>query len=755
MNAKRKPPSGKPKRPGFPSQDDILKFLRDNNDEPGKREIARAFNIRGQDRIALKKLLKSMTEQGLLKRHGKKVREAGSLAPVTVLIITGIDEDGEVLARPAEWDEDSDGQPPQIVVRSDRAGSRRRDQQTPGIGQKILAKTRRIKGSDYPYEASTIRVLASSSSQVLGMYRRDGDMRRVVPVDKRARSELTVQPGDDGGAQSGELVEVELVRDRGRDMKSARVVKRLGSVSDQRNISLIAIHQHDIPNAFSQDVLKETKELAPYAHSGRTDLRDVPLITIDPPDARDHDDAVWAAQDDAPDNAGGFQVIVAIADVAHYVNPSSALDRDARTRGNSVYFPDLVVPMLPERISNDLCSLKEHQDRPALACFMTFSKSGAKKSHRFERVTMCSHASLSYEQAQAAIDGHADSTAGPLTDVVLRPLWKAFGKLSSARSRRAPLELELPERKIILNDEGFIDRILTPDRLDAHRLVEEFMIQANIAAAETLEKARTPLLYRVHEAPGAEKVQALHEFLSSLGLSSPKGQVMQPKNFNALLQKVKGKDYQQIVHDVVLRTQSQAVYSPNNQGHFGLNLRRYAHFTSPIRRYADLIVHRALISALNMGNDGLSDTDMANLDDTAEFISGAERRAMVAERDTVDRLVAAYLADRLRARFTGRISGVNKAGLFIRLDDTGADGFVPVSTIGSDYFVHEEVQHALVGAQTGETYQLADRVEVRLVEVTPIAGGLRFELLSTGKPGKRPKQIKRRERRPGSRRRRS
>ncbi|HKG74522.1 MAG TPA: ribonuclease R, partial [Aestuariivirgaceae bacterium] len=507
-------------------------------------------------------------------------------------------------------------------------------------------------------------------------------------------------------------------------------------LKDQRNISLIAIHEHGIPTHFPDAALVETSALRNFDPSGREDLRSVPLITIDPLDARDHDDAVWAEPDGDPANPGGFRVIVAIADVAQYVRPGTTLDREARIRGNSVYFPDRVVPMLPERISNDLCSLREKQDRAALACFMTFDRTGSKKSHRFARVVMRSAAKLAYEEAQAAIDGSPNTKTAALLDPVLRPLWRAFHALSQARGDRGPLELDLPERKILLDAHGIIERIFVPERLDAHKLIEEFMIQANVAAAETLEERRTPLIYRVHEPPAREKLQSLAEFLKTLGLPLPLGQVLKPRLFNGILQKVKNKDYENLVNQVVLRSQAQAVYSPENRGHFGLNLRRYAHFTSPIRRYADLIVHRALITALGLGKDGLSEEDKLSLVDTADLISATERRAMAAERATIDRLVAAHLSDRIGTHFDARINGVVGAGLFVTLSETGADGFIPVSSLSGGYFVYDESSHALVGERTGETYRLGDRVEVELKEVTPVSGGIRFAMISPGRKGK-------------------
>jgi len=711
--------------PAVPTEAEVLEFIQSSPGIVGKREIARHFAIKGGAKIGLKALLKKMEDKGLLSKRQRKLVDRTSLPPVTVLEVGGIDKDGEAWAEPVEWDERMAGKPPRIVLASGEAAKK---------GDRVLAKIEASRDGRYKFRAKVIKALSDRSNKVLGVFRiLRGQGARIVPVDKKARHELQVQAGDENGAVNGELVEAEIIRDRGRGLPSARVRERLGDLTNQRNISLIAIHQHGIPNAFPDRVIRESEALKPFSPKGRDDLRDVPLVTIDPPDARDHDDAVWAELDD---KTGGCNVIVAIADVAAYVRPGTALDREARIRGNSVYFPDRVVPMLPERISNDLCSLREKQDRPALACFMTFDKSGRKTKHRFARVVMRSAAKLSYEEAQAAIDGHPNDRTSALLEPVLQPLWAAYRILLKGRAVREPLELDLPERKLILDAHGLIERVVTPLRLDAHKLIEEFMIQANVAAAEELEAKKTPLLYRVHVPPTAEKIRALADFLRTVDLSFPLGQVMKPKHFNRLLQLVQGKDYQHLVNEVVLRTQSQAVYSPDNKGHFGLSLRRYAHFTSPIRRYADLIVHRALVTALGFGEDGLSPDDIAKLNDTADMISDAERRAMAAERETVDRLIASHLATQTGAVFRGRIGGVVGAGLFVTLDESGADGFVPVSTLGTDYFVFDKTRHALIGERTGQTYQLGDRLEVKLVEATPVSGGMRFEVVSEAREGK-------------------
>jgi ribonuclease R len=715
----------------LPSKQDIIDFLETSPAKTGKREIARAFGVKGADRITLKNLLRDMAEEGLIAGSRRKLTRPGALPPVTVIEITGRDADGEFVARPGTWDEEHGPAPRILMVES-------KGDQGPaaGIGDRVLARITALGGdADYPYQARTIKRLPRTTARsLLGIFRALKGGRGVIdPIDKKQLKEWTVPQGATGEAESGELVRFEIARSARYGVPTARIVERLGNPEAQQAISLIAVHAHGIPDTFPPAVIAEADAAKEVELGRREDLRAVPLITIDPSDARDHDDAVWAEPDPNPKNRGGWVVIVAIADVAHYVTPGSALDKEARKRGNSVYFPDRVVPMLPERISNDLCSLKEDVARPCLAVRMIFDKDGQKLSHRFFRGLMRSAASLSYEQAQAAIDGRTDETTAPLLDAVLRPLWGAYASLVLSRTARGPLELDLPERKILLDEQGRVRGVATPPRLDAHRLIEEFMIQANVAAAETLEAKRSPLIYRVHDAPSKEKLMALGEFLATIGMNLPKAGTLKPAQFNRILAETRAAPTAELVGEVILRSQSQAEYSPRNFGHFGLNLRRYAHFTSPIRRYADLIVHRALIRAFDLGDGGLTDKEMEELEDIAGAISDTERRAMAAERDTADRLIAAYLADRIGAAFPARVSGLVRTGLFVRLAETGADGFVPASGIGHEYFYHDEVRQALVGEDTGLAYQLGDPVEVRLVEAIPTAGALRFDMLSEGR----------------------
>ncbi|MFC5385745.1 ribonuclease R [Aquamicrobium segne] len=710
-----------------PSRDEVLRYITENPDHSGKREIAKAFGLRGQDRIWLKDLLRVLQDEGLLEKKRKRLLRPGNLPTITVLDIFTRDDDGGLLARPAEQDDDAPA--PVVFIRPARNGP------APGIGDRVLAKTFATGKDEGPaYTARVIKIFEKRTQAALGIFRTldDGSF-RIEPVERR-QPELIVDKEFRNGAQNGDLVEVEPSRTPRYGLPKARVISVLGSPLNEKAISMIAIHAHDIPYIFPQQVLTDTQALKPVEAGKREDWRNILLVTIDPADAKDHDDAVFAEPDPDEKNPGGVIVSVAIADVAAYVGPGSALDREALKRGNSVYFPDRVVPMLPERISNDLCSLREGEDRPAIAVRMTFTAQGRKLRHSFHRVMMKSAARLSYDQAQAAIDGFPDDKTAPLLETVLKPLWQAYGALKRGRDQREPLELDLPERKILLKKDGMVDRVIVPDRLDAHRLIEEFMIQANVAAAETLEGKKQPLIYRTHDGPTLAKQEILREFLQSIGLSLARGAQMRPSQFNGILARVRGTDEDALVNEVVLRTQSQAQYTPDNIGHFGLNLKRYAHFTSPIRRYADLIIHRALIAALGLGQGGLTGDEEAQLAETALLISEAERRAMAAERETVDRLIAIHLADRVNEDFQARISGVTKAGLFVQLPQFGADGFIPVSSLGGDYYLFDETARSLFGERSGKGYQLADHVEVRLLEVAPMAGAMRFEMLSEPKP---------------------
>lgn len=710
---------------GLPDPDTLLAFLREAGTAE-KTDIARHFGLKGHERRMLREMIRELEAAGKLGKRGRKgFAEVGALPPVGVADVSERDTDGDLYVRLVEASDDA----PRAVLVPDKTG---KTGPAVGLGARVLAKFER--GPD-GWEARIIKVLDTDTNRVLGVIRKSNREVRVEPVDRRSKDVLFVPPAQAESLKDGDLVFASIEKgDHRYGPKRGKILEIIGREDDTRAASLIAIAANKVPMGFSEAVEKEAEDQELPSLKGREDLRDLPLITIDPADARDHDDAVYAMRDDDPKNPDGWVVWVAIADVAAYVRPGTHLDREARDKGNSTYFPDRVEPMLPERLSNGLCSLKEGENRACMAVRMVFDKDGRKTGHKFVRGLMRSHAKLSYEQAQSAIDGQPDDTTGPIMGAILTPLWTAYHTMLKGRLKRSPLAIESPERRIRMTPDGQIASIEPRVSLEAHRLIEEMMIQANVCAAQTLEQKRTPLIYRIHETPSQEKTFNLADFLQTIGKPWDKGQAPTTKRLNALLDETRDGPHAEVVNEVVLRSQMQAIYSPENIGHFGLNLDRYAHFTSPIRRYSDLIVHRGLIRALNLGKDGLTDREIAELPDIAEQVTQTERRSMAAERAAMDRYMAAFLSERVGATFTGRITGVTRFGLFIRLDETGADGLVPVSSLGGEYFHHDDKGHALVGERSGQRWTLGRNVEVKLQEATPITGGLVFEMLSDPAP---------------------
>jgi len=724
----------KPPIAPFPDKQEILDFVLASATPVGVREIARHFDLKGADRRLLRRLLAELEEEGrLAKPERRKIAPAGALPAVAVLEIAGLDEDGELLARPArraeregeEEGEEGAGEPPRIYMAPDK-----RSRSALAVGERVLAKLERQ--ADGSYVASVIRRLGPSQlREVLGIYELGPKGGRLRPTDKRAKHDYRIARADSKGAEPGELVlaETKPHHRRAGSEREAVVIERLGGLDNHRALSLIAVHEHGIPTRFPEAAVAEAEAAGPVTLGRREDLRDLPLVTIDGADARDFDDAVFAEADPDPKNPGGWHLVVAIADVAHYVRPDGPLDRAARERGNSVYFPDRVVPMLPEALSNGWCSLRPEEERGCLAAHLWIDAGGRLKRQKFVRGLMRSAARLTYEQVQLARDGHPDAATEPLLEPVIAPLYGAFAALLAAREQRGTLELDLPERRPVLDEKGQVTGIVPRRRLDSHRLIEEFMITANVAAAQELEKRRQPCMYRVHDQPDKARVEALREVLDGLGLRLAKGQVPQPKLFTRILEQVKDTDAAPMVSELVLRAQAQAVYSPENLGHFGLALAKYAHFTSPIRRYADLLVHRGLIAGLKLGNDGLRPQDGEAFAEIGQAISMTERRSAAAERDAVDRLTAAFLQNRIGEVFAGRVGGVTRFGLFVTLEESGADGLVPVSSLPDDYYVHDERQHCLVGRRWGRVYRLGQRVAAALVEAEPMTGGLILRLV--------------------------
>ena len=697
--------------PGLPTKKQILDFIASSDQPAGKREIARAFNLKGNEKIALKAVLKDMADEGLIdSAPGRAFHKMGGVPKVTVLRVTSI-ADGEVWATPESWHADTPAPKLRVLERGRRSAL--------ALNDRILARTEeRGKG----HIAHVMKKLQRSADLILGVVRKEGDRFFLTPVDKRERRELPI--GDLKDAQPGDLV---LAEPSGRPPRvSARIDAILGDPFAPRSFSLIAIHKHGLRDQFRDDALEEAKKVARQPLGDREDLTHLPIVAIDPEDARDHDDAIWASPRDDGD---GWDAIVAIADVSFYVRPGSALDKEARARGNSVYFPDRVVPMLPHELSSGICSLKEGEPRAAMACHLHVAKDGALKSWRFSRAKICVAANIAYEQAQAAIDGQPSIVEPEVVENALKPLWECWRALLAARERREPLELDLPERRVVLDEKGRILSVAPRERLDAHRLVEDYMIAANVAAAKALEKKKAPVMYRVHEGPSREKLVTLKDYLATFDLEFALGQVVKPAVFNRIIERI-GPDHdaRPEIMEQLLRTQMQARYSPDTLGHFGLALASYAHFTSPIRRYADLLVHRALVSAYKLGEGGLPPEDATSFTEIGELISTLERRAMEAERETVDRYVAAFLADKVGQILPCRITGVQPFGFFATVEGLGGDGLVPAAILGNEYFRYDEASQSLIGDTTGETYRMGQKIELKLAEAVPASGALRFEL---------------------------
>ncbi|MDQ1158678.1 ribonuclease R [Sphingomonas sp. SORGH_AS 950] len=725
-------PMKKP-QPGLPTREQILAFIEQSDQPAGKREIARAFGLSAQEKIGLKALLKDMADEGLIdSAPGRAFHKMGGLPKVTVLRVVDVDDGGNVWGQPERWE--ADGVPiPRLRIRERKRGQL-------GIGQRVLARTEEAGGG---WIAHVMKTIAPASEQVLGVLREEAGRFWLTSVDKKDRREMMVS--DTGGAEAGDLV---LAEKAGRPPRiTAKVVERLGDPFAPRSFSLIAIHKFEIPDRFQPETLEEAECIARQPlGDDREDLRDLPIVAIDPVDARDHDDAVWAAPDDDPANPEGWRAIVAIADVSFYVRPGSAIDKDARRRGNSVYFPDRVVPMLPEILSADVCSLKEGEDRAALACHLQVTKDGKLKGFRFTRAVVRLAANIAYEDAQAAIDGELSH---PLTETALRPLWDCWAALAKARDAREPLDLDLPERRVVLDQNGRILSVAPRARLDAHRLIEDYMIAANVAAAKALEAKKAPVMYRVHEVPSRTKLVALKEYLETFDIPFAMGQVIRPATFNRIIDKIGDADFRPQVMEQILRSQTQAYYAPVNQGHFGLSLGSYAHFTSPIRRYADLVVHRALVGAYKLGDGGLL-PEGEEMERLGTSISQYERRAMEAERETIDRYVAAYLAEHVGEVVETRITGVTNFGFFATVDGVGGDGLMPIRDLGGDYFHYDEGSQQLLGEKTREIYKLGQRLPLRLAEANPVSGALRFEL-PDGKGAKpEPRRVLKRRGRPAN-----
>ena len=700
-----------------PSTQQLLDFIAKAKEPLTKNELARAFNVKNDDRNRFKQLLRDLTKSGQLEKHpGGAFGLPDGLPVVGVVEVTDVTIDGEVYARPTQWDKNK-GESPRVTMAPDRKGH-------PAMAKGDRALVRFSKGHDGGHTGRTIRRVDAPEDRVLGVVEREGRGHILIPTNKRNRNIYEIPSHELNGAQPGQIVVAEVQPTHGARSTKARVHEVIGKMDDPKAISLIAVHEMGLRTEFSAAVLAETENMEVPGLKGREDMRNIPLVTIDPADARDRDDAVYVYPEKTKE--GWTHLVVAIADVAHYVKAGSALDKEAFARGNSTYLPDMVVPMLPEKLSNGLCSLAPNENRACVAVDLFFDDEGNLQKYKFKRGLMRSVAALSYEQAQAAmVDGITDDVTGPLLQPILKPLFDAYKILRAARDKRGALNLMVPERKIVMDENNKMTGVKVRPHFEAHEVIEEMMVLANRAAGMAVEG-----IYRVHDKPSAAKIESLGEYLQAFGVSMPKGTTPKPGQLNEILAKVANHPYKHLVNESMLRSMAQAKYSNEDIGHYGLALEKgYAHFTSPIRRYSDTIQHRILIDAFNLGKDGIRDDERARLAEICEHISATERTSVQAERNAVDRFTAAYLAEHIGAQFSGRIRGVTGMGLFVELTDTGADGFVPLRMLPRDQYVHDEARHALVGRHSGRIFRLGASVTATVVDAERASGNTILELV--------------------------
>ena len=698
----------------MPNMQELMDYLNQQGGTVNKRHIARNFKIKGENRKELRKMIKELKSSGVIevKEDGRKnrLRLAGKLSEYEQIEITGIDSMGDLIARPLDWR--SQKEMPQIVIVKNKINP------PAGVGDIVQARLKQLK--KYLYEGEIIRRITSSGNQMVGVYENN----KVYSVDRRLKQAFALLdvPRD---VHNKDIVLVEIPSIRSRE-PIARFIQKIGSSTDPHAATLIAIYMHHLPVMFLKQTEKEVKNLTiPPLDEKRIDLRHISFVTIDGADAKDFDDAVWAEPDESAENKGGYHVMIGIADVSWYVRPETALDMDAKLRGNSVYFPDRVIPMLPFEVSNGVCSLRPNEDRAALVCEVFLDKNGVKKQHRFLRALIRSSRRLTYTEVEEAIQNKTPIVG--LEDEI-KSLKNVYDVLRKQRKKRGVIEIDVPEQQVELDSKGNILSIHPREMLSSMHLIEELMILANVAAAETLEEKKMPVMYRVHDRPSAEKLKTLNNFLQSIKvIKKPLSENALPHDFNDVLIRTKTSDKSFAINEFVLRSQSQACYSPENIGHFGLSLLRYAHFTSPIRRYADLMVHRALVDALKLGEGGLSKESVVDFESVARHISQTERQAAAAEQDSIDRYIAAYLKNKENKTFKVRISSITSFGIFVRLESFGADGFIPMRYLGGDFYDYDERTQTLIGRATGRKFQVGEKLQAVLKEVSPLTGGLLFK----------------------------
>ena len=695
--------------PPLPDDDALHAFINASPTPPKLRDIAKAFGLAPQQRAALRAKLHALAAGQSL----PNTEQSENVPAVSLLQITSIDSDGYGLATPADAAETDSKEI--VVLPSAKRG------RAIQVGDRVLARVK--PDPDGQMQAEVMRILPKSQSHIFG---------RAVNTGSTARPRWILEPAEKGGKRDvplkeitglsfaeHDLLEAELVKEGGYRLM-ARPVRNLGSTEHPATFTALAIAEFGLRHVFIPDMLDAADKATLPELGTRTDLRHLPLVTIDGEDAKDFDDAVFAE----PAEEGKWRLIVAIADVSTYVRRGDSLDKEAQQRGNSVYLPGTVIPMLPEALSNGLCSLRPNEDRACLAVEILIDGQGQKISHNFFQALIRSSARLTYTTVQQVIEGVVDEADCPVKPGTIHHLIGAYRTLHAARLNRGTLNLDLSEARIQFDKSGEPVSVSQHYQQDAHQLIEEFMILANICAAETLEQARQPCVYRIHDQPDPEKIDSLRELTDALSLPFSKGQVITPHRFNELLAKVKDTDAETAVNEAVLRCQARAVYAPDNIGHYGLGLVRYAHFTSPIRRYADLLVHRALVRAIGTDNAELKLEPEDRLKEICAAISQTEQTAAKAERRTTARFAARILSQKDIKETEVTITGLTKSGLFVKLDDGASEGFVPRRTLPDDFYEPVAGGMMLLGRHHGWLFRLGDKLVCRLEDISPASGDI-------------------------------
>lgn len=696
----------------IPSREYILDYLRSEKSPLNREKIANALKIVDEDQLeALRRRLRAM------ERDGELVFTRGQAY--------GLPERMDLLSGTVIGHRDGFG-----FLKLDEGGDdlyiNNRDMQMYFHGDKVLAQKAGVdrKGRR---EARIVRLTHQRTAPLVGRFHLDSGMAFVIADDRRITQEILIPDEDRAGARQGDVVVVELTRRPGRYVKAAgRVTEVLGKELAPGMEIEIALRNYDLPHTWSSMIEKKLRkipdEVTETDKQGRVDLRHLPLVTIDGEDARDFDDAVYAETK----KSGGWRLWVAIADVSHYVRTESALDTEARARGNSVYFPSQVIPMLPEKISNGLCSLMPEVDRLCMVAEMTISAAGKLSGYKFYPAVMHSHARLTYTQVADMLEGGEVSDKLKPIFPHLQTLQSLYLTLDETRAQRGAIAFETTETQFIFNADRKIDRIEPRHRNQAHKIIEECMILANVASAKFVQKHKGEVLYRVHEAPSEQKLTNFKDFLKERGLTMSGGLEPTPADYQAIMEKIADRPDAELIQVMLLRSMRQATYTPDNEGHFGLALEEYSHFTSPIRRYPDLVLHRVIryLLAKERGEsvdkwtpDGGYHYKIEELDQLGEECSTTERRADEATRDVNDWLKCEFMQDHVGDTFEAVIASVTHFGMFVRLNDLFIDGLVHISSLGSDYYQYDNMRQRLVGEASGQIYQLGDAVTVKVAGV--------------------------------------